>query len=151
MQERKSETTAFEVTIGSSPVHVKTGIAGKPPTGTTRKITDQAMLQNSFRNSFLNMFYIIQSKNIVIEHFSGKPGKGRPGFGKPGKGNGKRPKGPCDGKQNIVNCSCEDGGFFINLSYKYYIDYFHKYYNMRLMTFFEKKNIFRILRNRRSP
>jgi len=44
MQERKSETTAFEVTIGSSPVHVKTGIVGKPLTGTTRKITDQANL-----------------------------------------------------------------------------------------------------------
>ena len=70
MQERKSETTAFEVTIGSSPVHVKTGIVGKPLTGTTRKITDQAMLQNTFRNSFLDMFYInnILSKNIVIEH-----------------------------------------------------------------------------------
>lgn len=44
MQERKSETTAFEVTIGSSLVHVKTEIVGKPLTGTTRKIIDQAML-----------------------------------------------------------------------------------------------------------
>ena len=48
-----------------------------------------------------------------MEHFLDKPGKGRPGFGKPGKGNGKRPKAPCNGKQNIENCSCEDGGFFI--------------------------------------
>ena len=40
-------------------------------------------------------------KNKIFERLLDKPGKGT------------RPKAPCDGKENIESCSCEDGGFFI--------------------------------------
>merc|ERR1712135_78298 len=36
-------------------------------------------------------------KNIILDHFVAKHGKGT------------RPKAPCDGKENIESCSCEDG------------------------------------------